>query len=162
MKNWTKISFLEFNNNQRIWKNHNLKRQFKIKLMLQLRPKREMMKKRKKRKKKRKKKKKKLKKKKKNHQLHQLRKQMKGIHIWTLIWIQMNSILVWTIINQKRKKPFQPHFLLKKWLKWSQMEKISWKILPQEWKNTAKNNSGERIHSSKSIMGFEIWTIFII
>ena len=141
MKNWRKISYQEFNKNQRICKNNQLKSQFRVKLMLALRQKQEMMKKRKKRRRKRKKrrrkkkkkrrrkkrkrkKKKKLKRKKKNHQPHQLRNQMKRIHTWMLIWIQMNSILAWTTTNKKRKKHFQLHFQLKKWPKWSQMERI--------------------------------------
>lgn len=117
--------------------------------------KRKKKKKKRRRKRKKRKKKKKLRRKKKNQQLHQLRKLMKRIHIWTLIWIQMNSILAWTTTNKKRKKHFQLHFQLKKWQKWSQMERIYWKTLRLAWKNTEKNNSGGRIHSSKSIMVFD-------
>ena len=137
-----------------------MKNQFKAQLMHQINHKLEMMRKRKRRKKKKKKKRKKKrkkrrkkKKKKKRNLMHlPMKKLTREIPTWMLIWIQMNSILEWTIIKKKKRKLFQRLYLLKRWQKWNRLAKIYWKILPQEWKSTVKINSGGKTHSLKNIM----------
>jgi len=129
-KKWRKTWYQGFNKNLKEPKNRLMKSQFRVQLMLVLMPKQETMKKkkrrkrrRKKRRKKKRKKKRKRKKRKKNQMLHLTRKLTKKIHIWMQIWTLMNSTSEWMTISQRRRKPFQPHYQLKKCLKWNPMVK---------------------------------------